>query len=192
MTEEERLATIGLFTEYNTDFAMQDEVRVRDIKSKFIIGFGTDVTKNPRYVLQLLDTAFNEKNAEDVENALIIASMFNLISKDYTNILLKLMESDWHFIHEDIASIFQELKLPNTVDCLFNAALSRFEYLEYDDSYALAVKCIWALGQIGTEESTEKLILLAQSQNEVIRENALNQLKRRGLTSAGTPTVVER
>ena len=177
MTEKERDAVREMVDSYNTDFAMQDELKVRSIKKRFLVQFGTDVRKNPQYLIQLLEAAYREENALDVELALATASMFKLFSKDYSNILLKLIETDWHFVHESIASIFQKLKLPETVDSLHKTALSRFEYLDYDDCFALAVKCIWALGDINTDESFEKLRLLAQSDNEIIRSNAVMQLQ---------------
>ena len=178
MTDNERAAAIEMFLAYNTDFAVQDEARVSEIKRKFLKDFGTDVTAKPHYVIQLLEAAYCEKNADDVSNALSITSMFSLSSKEYTGILLKLLEADWHYCHEGIAGIFQELKLPETVDCLYKTALTKFKYLDYDDCYALAVKCIWALGDVGTNEAKEKLKLLQQSDNEIISNNAKKQLDR--------------
>ncbi|WP_145973675.1 hypothetical protein [Phytobacter massiliensis] len=58
----------------------------------------------------------------------------------------------------------------------------KFDYLDFDDSYALAVKCIWALGDIATKESFEKLKLLSKSNNTVIKENACHQLKKHSIT----------
>ena len=42
----------------------------------------------------------------------------------------------------------------------------------------IAAKCIWALGEIRTVEAKEKLKLLTQSNNKIIKENALMQLER--------------
>ncbi|PHM35796.1 hypothetical protein Xmau_04455 [Xenorhabdus mauleonii] len=53
-----------------------------------------------------------------------------------------------------------------------------FDYLDFDNSYALAVKFIWGLSDIGTPETLEKLKIISESVNEVIRDNAINQLKR--------------
>ena len=178
MTENERETVLKMAVAYNTDFAMQDENKVKRIKEKFINDFTVDVTKEPEYVLQLLETAYLEQKASDVECSLIIGGMFSLISVEYTDIMLKLLKEDWHFCHEDIASYFQRFKIPEAVDLLYETSLRQFEYLEYDDFFALAVKCIWALGDINTKESIDKLKLLAQSNNEIIKKNALNQLER--------------
>jgi len=178
MNTKERKTVEKMLVAFNTNFAMQDEVKVRKIKEKFLKNFTVDVTKNPQYVIQLLETAFSEKNAGDVDESLAIGFMFELFSESFSDILRKLIEADWHFTHEDIASIFQELKLPETVECLYKAALKQFEYLEYDEFFALAVKCIWALGAIKTDAAKEKLKLLARSDNEIISRNALAQLER--------------
>jgi hypothetical protein len=178
MTEKERAAVLEMIIAYNTDFAMQDKDKICKIKNKFINDFSVDVTEKPHYVLQLLEKAYRKKNAEDVENILFLANIFNLISKEYAQILMKLLKTDWHCKHEDIVLIFKQLKMPEAVDCLYETSLKLFKYLEYDDFFALPVKCIWALGATNTAKSKEKLKLLAQSSNEIIKENAMKQLER--------------
>jgi hypothetical protein len=74
--------------------------------------------------------------------------------------------------------LFQKLKSPQTIECLYKTALTQFDYLEFDEAFALAVKCIWALGDINTIEARQKLELLTQSENKIIKENAIQQLNR--------------
>ena len=93
----------------------------------------------------------------------------------------------WHTQHENIASILQELKAPESVDCLYQAAVVDLDYLDYDEAYALAVKCAWALGAIRTEQAKEKLHMLAKSENPVKRDAALYQLKRLGSEETPPP-----
>jgi hypothetical protein len=147
-------------------------------KEDFLSKFTVDVTINPNYVLELLEVAFKEKNAYDIEYAMLIAFTFNLFTKDFVNILCRLLEEKWHFQHEDITRILQSLKAPEAIEYLYRTALSKFEYLDHNDSSALAVKCIWALGDINTTDSRKKLELLAQVKNEIIRSNAIEQLNR--------------
>lgn len=52
------------------------------------------------------------------------------------------------------------------------------DYLDYDDSYSLAVKCIWALGAIGTDNSRDRLKKLASSGQKIVEEAAAHQLNR--------------
>ncbi|WP_312429675.1 hypothetical protein [Lacrimispora sp.] len=160
-------------------FVIQDKSKVDLIKKEFIKDFAVDVTKDPSYIIRLLEMAFGEQNAIDVESALYVGFAFNLFTKDFANVLCKLIEANWHFQHENIASILKQLKCPDTVDSLFKAALLRLKYLEYSDVSPLAVKCIWALGDINTRESRKKLELLAQSENQIIKDNAIMQLSRK-------------
>lgn len=144
----------------------------------FAKSFTVDISKNPGYIRELLEIALLENEADDVEYLLVAIFHFELFVEDYVDILCKLMNDTWHFQHENIAMIFQKIKSPKTIDCLYNAALTQFEYLEFDEAFALAVKCIWALGDINTLESREKLKLLTQSEYKIIKDNAINQLNR--------------
>jgi hypothetical protein len=144
----------------------------------FLREFTVNITKDPLYVVELLEKAYLEKEANDVEYILIAVFRFQLYQEAYVDVLCKLMYEPWHYEHEDIALIFEQIKSPRTIECLYQTALTQFEYLEYDEAFALAVKCIWALGEIKTSDSIEKLKLLTESDNQIIKDNAINQLKR--------------
>lgn len=58
--------------------------------------------------------------------------VFNLFTEDYIDILIKLLYAPWHYKHEDIATIFQAFRLPQTVECLYDTAITEFKYLDYD------------------------------------------------------------
>lgn len=148
-------------------------------KEQFLQLFFKDTISCSNYIKQLLEVAFEEKEADDIDYLVYVVFALNLVTDEYINLLIKLMYAPWHYTHEDIATIFQSFKFPQTIKCLYDTALTQFEYLEFDDSFALAVKCIWALGEINTVESKEKLTLLAKSENEIIKENAINQLNRK-------------
>jgi hypothetical protein len=128
------------------------------------------------YILKQLQTAFDKQDSSGVEYALLLGFLFKNFTWDFTELLNKLIQQDWHYKHEDIAYILQQLRSPSSVDALYNAALKKLEYLDYDDSYALARKCIHALGNINTEYSKEKLKLLATSDIPIIKEKAEKQL----------------
>ncbi|MDL2260082.1 hypothetical protein LJB99_04340 [Deltaproteobacteria bacterium OttesenSCG-928-K17] len=134
------------------------------------------------FILKLLENAFVRKNSDDVECCMYVAFVFDLFSLEYIPILSKLLAEDWHIDHEDIATLFQKFRRPETIDVLYKTALRKFKYLDYNDSSALAVKCIWALGDIGTKAAKTKLELLAKSDNEIIRDNAVYQLTGLGRT----------
>ncbi|WP_338804667.1 hypothetical protein WDV76_04965 [Xenorhabdus griffiniae] len=94
------------------------------------------------------------------------------------HILNELILAQWHYKHEDLARLLHKYRKPSSVDALYKVSTFELEYLDFDDSYALAVKCIWGLGDIGTPEALKKLKILSISDNKIIKENALNQLKR--------------
>lgn len=93
---------------------------------------------------------------------------------DYTDLLLSLLDEDWHSSEEDIVSLLELIKDPKSVDKLYDVAIN---IPEYDDMRALAKKCMWALSSINTSESVKKLILLKESNDPIIKENATFQLK---------------
>lgn len=148
-------------------------------EEQFLKGFTVDINGNPDYIRKLLYCAYEEENADDVDDILFVIFTFNLITEDYVDLLCRLMNASWHHSHEDIATIFQAFMFPQVTDSLYQAALTQFEYLKFDKSYALAVKCIWALGDINTSESRKKLELLSELDNEIIKKNALRQLERK-------------
>lgn len=148
-------------------------------KEYFLDNFTFNVLDNSKYIKQLLETAYNEKEAYDVDYLLHVGFVFKLFTEEYIEILCKLIESGWHEQHENIAGILQFLKSPQSIESLYKTAITQFEYLDYDESYSLAVKCIWALRNINTEESKQKLELLFKSENEIIRQNAIKQLERK-------------
>lgn len=147
-------------------------------KENLLKKYPINLIEDKAYILSSLEYAYKNKNADDVGytlSLLIFDADFNKTDK-YVEILCKLLYEDWHFSHEDIVSLLQGIKSPKSIDTLYKTALTEFEYLNYDDTYALARKCIHALGEINTEKAKEKLILLAQSNIPIIKEKAEKQL----------------
>ena len=73
--------------------------------------------------------------------------------------------------------------LLSTVECLYELAISDFEKYRDDEYCQLVEKCCYALGDINTPKAKEKLELLLQSDEEMIREHAMEQLKRCDFTN---------
>lgn len=97
---------------------------------------------------------------------------------DFNDVLNKLIISTWHEQHENIAMLLQKNRNELSINYLYEAINLKLAYLDWDDNYAFGVKCIWALGGIGTKEAKEKLKILAESKNKIIKDNAINQLNR--------------
>lgn len=147
-------------------------------KDEFLRQYPVDIAQDPAYVSEVLKAALRERSPEDVEHAMLLGYCFGY-PKDCIEILCELLDEAWHHNHEDIARILQQRGDPSCTDSLFRAATTRFQYLAYNDSSALAVKCVWALGRIGTVTAVEKLKLLAESDDrEEVRRAAVHQLER--------------
>lgn len=127
--------------------------------------------------LRLLKEGFDKKDGVAVEKVIFDYSPSGGFSNKFSEIFCKLLQENWHFQHENIASILQGLEDVSTVDCLFSAAQLRFDYLDYNDTYQFARKCIKALSAIN------KLKLLAESHVTEIQQYAIKELKYKGLSN---------
>lgn len=93
---------------------------------------------------------------------------------DYTEDLLQLLDEKWHISEENIVSVLEQIKDPRSVDKLYEIAI---DIPDYDEMRALAKKCIFALAAIQTPEAVDKLRLLGESDDDIIKENALSALE---------------
>ncbi len=59
--------------------------------------------------IRLLNKAFDDKNADAVEEAIREASPLKGFSNKFSEIFCKLLQADWHYKHEDIARVLQEM-----------------------------------------------------------------------------------
>jgi hypothetical protein len=164
MTEQQRRAIV--------DFALH-----RIDKKALNTALGFDVDANPDAVFKLLDDARCVGDADSVESALMIANG-RTGDIDLVPTLIALLRATGHKRHEDLARWLQSLRDPRAVDALYESALMKHEYLEYDNSHALARKCTWALADIGTPEAKQKLRLLAKCEDQEIAGYAQKRLDR--------------
>jgi hypothetical protein len=128
--------------------------------------------------LKLLGDAVEAQNGTDVEMAIIVCYTFGF-GNEHLGLLLLLCSANWHQKHEDVVSMLAQLRAPEAVDCLYLSAQWIPEYLNFDDSRALATKAIWALGGTPGLEAGQALTRLLMSDNEVVQQAARVQLRRR-------------
>jgi hypothetical protein len=147
-------------------------------RKQFIAQYPVDLVKNKDYILEELNKAYDEQNAEDVEYLVYLSGFDGELQKQgkYFNIYCKLLDVSWHYQHENLVSLLQGIRDQKSIDCLYNAALKKFDYFDYDDTYSFARKCIHALADIGTPYAKEKLQLLANSDITIIKEKARKHL----------------
>lgn len=117
----------------------------------------------------------NAENKDDKALDSILAIIFyDGADKEYTAMLLQLLDADWHIRIEDIVSVLEVVKDPASIDKLYEVAVN---VPDYDEMRSLAKKCIAALGAINTPASIEKLVLLKHSDDALISENAASELE---------------
>jgi hypothetical protein len=138
--------------------------------------------ENGKLALRWLDEAYKARSADELDCALAIGFTFGF-APDHKDVLRRLVDDDWHYSHEDIVSVLQTWPTIDTVEALFHATQWIPKALEYDDSRALAVKAILALGKIPGTEAETKLEELARSDNAILRKTAQDQLERRHKTA---------
>jgi hypothetical protein len=125
----------------------------------------------------LVDDAVRQRNPEDLACALIIGFVFGF-PRGLEDALCSIVSEVWHFSHEDVVEALQELgsKTQKVADALYSATQIVPGYLEYDESRALAVKAIWALGKFNSDIGDKKLSELSISNEALLRIEADRQL----------------
>jgi len=169
MTEEQRKLC--------RDLIIQPNGRSRIAKEDFLRRFPSSV-EGGKLAMRVLEDAYGAQNAEDLQYALMIGFTFGF-APEQKDTLRRLVEADWHYSHEDVVSALQTWPTADTVEALFRATQWIPKSLEYDDSRALAVKAIWALGKIPGSEAETKLETLARSGDVILQRTAVEQLERR-------------
>lgn len=129
------------------------------------------------FVNNLIKDGITNEDPISVEEFIVLIYTHIFEYNRFTLILCQLLDLTWHNRHEDIAMLLGEIKDPLTVDCLYKASELQFDYLDYDDTYQFARKCIKGLVAIGDENALNKLKLLSKSNVEIISSYAKKELK---------------
>ena len=143
----------------------------------FCDSMATTAEDMPGLSFQLLRKSSDEHDAAGVEFGLILGHRFGF-TDEHLAVLLHLAGEGWHIQHENVVDALAKFRNPSSIDTLYRAALTRHDYLDYDEAFALGVKCIWALGRINSEEAVARLGDLMSCGNNILVENAMNQLSR--------------
>ena len=120
-------------------------------------------------LLKWLGEAAHKRDPERLDAVMQVLWHYESFDTSYTLTLCEIGEEDWHDLHEDVVSMLQEIRDPRSVEALFRIANSTHLYLEYDDAYALAAKCCYALRDIGDEHAHAKLASLANDSRDPVR-----------------------
>lgn len=134
----------------------------------------------PQQIIDEIQVATELRDPDRIEFA--VASAYRLgLSPDIVPAFVWLMGELWHTRHEDIARALQELKDSRAVSALESAALVDYPYLAFDENFALARKCTWALADIGTIEAKQALARLASNARLEVSSFAQKRLDNWGM-----------
>lgn len=136
----------------------------------------TNYEVNEFYIKKLLQKTIQNKDANDVEEAVVLMYSGNFDHRLYLDELCKLLIETWHFKHEDLVELLSDLQDPSTINVLYKVAQMNFDYLNYDSTFQLARKSIKALYYIGNQDSIEKIKLLTNNTNSIISNYAKKEL----------------
>lgn len=146
-------------------------------KTEFMNSMPDDMISNIKLPRELVLTGEEDGISAAVVLMLFQNAVFGLMPE--IDLVCELLCTYGHHEHENLAFFSQQIKSPLMADCLYKAAELEFPYLDYDDTYQFARKCIKALYAIGTDKAFEKLERLANSKNEKISLYAKKELNRK-------------
>jgi hypothetical protein len=122
-----------------------------------------------------LEDALSQKNAAAAEDVFAAGFDLSLFSRDTVPVLCRYITETWHKQHENIATLLQGFKAPESVAALADGMHIHCDYW-YDNGDAFIRKCAYALAAIDTPEAIDKLKTLADDPNEIIKKYARHQL----------------
>lgn len=143
-----------------------------------VIGLNPSTETEESFCKKNLEKAMKQKDTEALALIIFLVFLFELDTKPFVEDAKLLIQERWHKSHEDLAWMLRIAKTPGCEEIFYETALMKLPYLYYDDANALAVNCIWALGDLNTLEARKKLVGLTQCENTVISEAAKYQLDR--------------
>lgn len=162
---------------------IRDLALVKISDEVFLSHFREELQANKRFPQTLVEEGCSEQSTLKLDLGIILIRLLEKKNdvKVPGEIWCKLLTENWHNSHEDIAFLLQRFPDPKTVDCLFEAATTSFDYLSYDETFQLSRKCIKALAAIGNEEAIQCLRKLEKNENSVIGGYAIKELNYAGL-----------
>ena len=145
---------------YEEDFL---EHLLHQIKEVFIVQDAERV----EYLIYALWFWYNQIGRENVQEL-----------ESFVDQLNELLVSDWHYKHEDIVLLLEEISSDKSIEYLYDAIELHPQYLSWDENYAFEVKCVRVIYYIGKDKAFPYLEKLCKHSNEVIREMAQRQISK--------------
>jgi len=117
----------------------------------------------------LLEKAFSERSADDVELTLIMSHTFGF-DRSSLSVFQQLARAPWHTRHQDISRILEEVGGADVVDDLEFLAWAGPEFQDYEGSTALAKEAVHSLERIATPSARAALTRLRRHTEQDVRE----------------------
>ena len=137
-------------------------------------------TKNRTVELRtLIDGIIKSKISEDVQLGLTLLWLLEE-NNEFTDVLHKLILEPWHGRYEDIIHDLQKRKDSTSIPIIKIAIQQKYDSLESSGTGTgqFISQCGYALYSIGTEDAVNCITELSISDDEIIRNEMLYQLKR--------------
>lgn len=132
-----------------------------------------------RLARDLFSKARAQRSERDFALAMLICAKFDLYPK-FGQTMLDALNEDWHSNHEDIAFQLGILQVREAVPALVKATTWVPHYLKFDEFRVLAVKAIYSLARIPTDEAVEALAWIAEhAEDKIVSWNARERLRQR-------------
>jgi hypothetical protein len=128
-----------------------------------------------------IKNAIKNKDKEELDSAILEILLAKNYS-DHLDVLNELLLVPFHYHHQEITRVLQDIKSPSSVPYIRKVFETGFDYLDYNFSGfgAIAKWFSWALYSIGTTEAIDLMKEYANSADEEIRQEMryrLNKLK---------------
>lgn len=151
----------------------------RITEDDFLKRYPVPLINNREYIYSVFKKIYDTKDADSLEFAITLTIFDPSIFPwdKYYQLICQFLKEQWHFSHESLVGALPTLDIPVVVETLYKTALLKLDYLFYDDTFALARRCIFKLGKINSIDSRRKLDLLGKSDNPVIRKHIKEQME---------------
>lgn len=153
-------------------------VRV-DLSRPFIhpieLALGSENRGKRQYVNEIVEYLQRAGSAPSAEVDMVLVLCFiDGLDPVYALPVCRLLEIPSQYENEDVIDMLDEI---GTTVCVNDIYLAAMRIPSYDDARSYAKKCIRALVRIGGENALEKLRLLSNHEDAIIRDQALSALR---------------
>ena len=147
-------------------------------ETEFCREYGVNTPECLAELERRLTLAIANRDAEALDGALTLDA--DLDSPNRTTLFETLLDETWHYFHEHMIRYLQDQRSPTSVESLRRAVelKPQLEYLEYDDYGTYYKKCFWALAVIPDPRAVDVIREFANSDNEILREQAQYRLSK--------------